>query len=194
MAIPRSVRQRRILRQLDWYLQDMGEEAYRRQVTPESRKYARPEKKLDAPTNARVPPAFAEYDPSDPFEDVGVSPAPPPESRRPRRSKAQRLLREQLRAGARRAAEIYEAAAAADVSARTLKRAKQELGVQSQRRGFGRGSVVYWLLPKRSPEPVVWIPAQKVVMVLWQNRERERSARLAGRELVIDDLAELLRE
>jgi hypothetical protein len=47
-----------------------------------------------------------------------------------------------------RASRVIEAVTAAGVSRRTLKTAKRELGVESQRRGWGPGSYVLWSLPK----------------------------------------------
>ena len=38
----------------------------------------------------------------------------------------------------------------AGVEARTLRRAKESLGIKSQRRGFGKGSTFYWVLPNKN--------------------------------------------
>lgn len=46
------------------------------------------------------------------------------------------------------AVDVKQAARDADISIVTLKRAKQGLGVESRREGFGRGSQVWWALPE----------------------------------------------
>lgn len=53
------------------------------------------------------------------------------------------------------AKQLVELARVEGISESTLKRAKKQLGVRSSRRGFGRGSTVYWELPENSAvEPV----------------------------------------
>ena len=47
------------------------------------------------------------------------------------------------------ASEAKALATQAGVSARTLRRAKEVLNVESKRRGFGKGSRFFWLLPKK---------------------------------------------
>ena len=44
--------------------------------------------------------------------------------------------------------EIKDAAKQRGISFRTLERSKSELDIESLRRGFGMGSVVYWALPR----------------------------------------------
>jgi hypothetical protein len=63
------------------------------------------------------------------------------------REDAKDFLRETLADGAVPEKDVQARAAAEEFSPRTLRRAKKELGVVSERRGFGPGSVVYWRLP-----------------------------------------------
>jgi hypothetical protein len=53
--------------------------------------------------------------------------------------------------GEARAADILKAAKADGIAERTLKRARVRVGVESQRTGFGQGSV--WRLPSFGPHP-----------------------------------------
>jgi hypothetical protein len=63
------------------------------------------------------------------------------------REDAKEFLRDVLADGAVAEKDVQEKAKAEEFSPRTLRRAKKELGVISERRGFGPGSVVYWRLP-----------------------------------------------
>lgn len=69
----------------------------------------------------------------------------------PRRD-AQAFLQDFLADGPRLANDVTAAAKALGISERTLQRAKGELGVVSDRRGFGRDSVVYWILTSPLPD------------------------------------------
>ena len=40
-----------------------------------------------------------------------------------------------------------------DISIKTLKRAKKEMGIRSPRTGFGKGSEVFWKLPDIEGQP-----------------------------------------
>lgn len=65
------------------------------------------------------------------------------------RAQARRFLRELLSDGPHRAREVYELAEDADISVKTLKRAKQELGIDSfQRRSEDGKSEWWWVLPE----------------------------------------------
>jgi hypothetical protein len=78
---------------------------------------------------------------------------PTPQARpRPKSGGAEAFLRTRL-AGGRQvpATAIIEEAAAAGISMRTLNRAKDRLGVRSDRVGFGPGGHVVWTLPVENP-------------------------------------------
>jgi hypothetical protein len=49
--------------------------------------------------------------------------------------------------GKRAANEVYAEGDSKDFSRRTIDRAKRELGIESVKRGFGKDSVPYWVLP-----------------------------------------------
>ncbi len=73
-----------------------------------------------------------------------------PARQRRKRGAAVAVLLERLAGGEPvRASAVKAAAAAAGVSERTLKTAKRELGVETERRGWGPGSHIVWSLPKR---------------------------------------------
>lgn len=74
-----------------------------------------------------------------------------PESQRPR-ERAAEWLRRELAGGARRAAELITGAAAAGITRRTLKRAKKDLGVESEQ--VGKDGTTEWLWS--DPEAVAW--------------------------------------
>jgi hypothetical protein len=61
------------------------------------------------------------------------------------------FLREYLARGPVRAQSVLDAAAARTIAPRTLTRAKVELQVRSDRRGFGPGSYIVWSLPAGAP-------------------------------------------
>ncbi|MGO8749763.1 MAG: AAA family ATPase [Thermoguttaceae bacterium] len=69
---------------------------------------------------------------------------------------AKRLLIEVLANGPVSEKAIEEKASAQGLSMRTLHRAKAELGIISQRSGFGKGSMVFWMFP---PASRPWYPA-----------------------------------
>jgi hypothetical protein len=70
-----------------------------------------------------------------------------PRERVTARADAEEFLQDALADGAVPEKDVQEKAATEEFSPRTLRRAKKELGVFSERRGFGPGSVVYWRLP-----------------------------------------------
>lgn len=57
------------------------------------------------------------------------------------------LLAEWLDGGPVAAAEVIEKAEAAGIGRNTPHRARKELGVVSERKGFGKGSAAHWCLP-----------------------------------------------
>lgn len=65
----------------------------------------------------------------------------------PERREAEKWLREVLDAGPVASKEVEAAAKAAGLSMRTLKRAKESIGVESFKEGFGRDAVWHWRLP-----------------------------------------------
>jgi len=66
---------------------------------------------------------------------------------------AKSLLLELLRDRAVRLEEIKLAATEKSISFRTVERVKSELEIESLRRGFGKGGVVYWALPHEEASP-----------------------------------------
>jgi putative DNA primase/helicase len=68
------------------------------------------------------------------------------------RAKAQRFLRELLADGPHRATEVYELGENADISVRTLKRAKKELEVKSERRTTDDKTEWWWVMPEEGPQ------------------------------------------
>jgi putative DNA primase/helicase len=75
-----------------------------------------------------------------------------PESQRPR-ERAAEWLRRELADGARRAAELFAGAAAAGITRRTLKRAKKDLGVESEQVGKDGTTEWCWSNPEAAPWP-----------------------------------------
>ncbi len=71
---------------------------------------------------------------------------------------ANQWLADWLADGAQPPAEVYAAAKAAGHAARTLERAKAQLGVCSEKRGFGRTGQWVWTLPKDRPTPLDRLP------------------------------------
>lgn len=72
----------------------------------------------------------------------------PPRNGQGKLGEAKSLLLEMLRDGPIKLEEIKDAAKQRGISFRTLERSKSELDIESLRRGFGMGSVVYWALPR----------------------------------------------
>jgi hypothetical protein len=106
-----------------------------------------------------------------PTEVVGIGPPPVSPTRSPQLARAVRFLEDALlRERERPAAEVMTEAEAAGISLRTLKRAKQHLGVQVRRRGFGPGSHLTWQLRIR------WLPAKVALGLLKLDREGARCA------------------
>lgn len=66
---------------------------------------------------------------------------------------AKSLLLELLRDRPVRLEEIKLAATKKSISFRTVERAKSDLEIESLRRGFGKGSVLYWALPREDAGP-----------------------------------------
>jgi hypothetical protein len=66
----------------------------------------------------------------------------------PERREAESWLREILASGPVSAKDIEAAAKAGGISIRTLKRAKNDMGVESVKQGFGKDSVFLWRLPE----------------------------------------------
>jgi putative DNA primase/helicase len=66
------------------------------------------------------------------------------------RSEAERWLREVLSAGPVPSKEIEASVKGAGFSIATLRRAKQSIGVESVRDGFGKDSICSWRLPDAS--------------------------------------------
>jgi len=70
-------------------------------------------------------------------------------------SEAETFLQELLADGEKPAKEIYEAAEAVGIKKRTLDSAKAEMGVVSEKVGFGRESYFVWKLPLINTPPYV---------------------------------------
>ena len=65
------------------------------------------------------------------------------------------FLREVLTDGPLPSSEVKALAADEDITERTLKRAKKELGIESKKKGFGTGSAVLWSLPTTPEFPIL---------------------------------------
>ena len=70
------------------------------------------------------------------------------------RVEARKFLRELLADGPHRASEVYELADDADISTKTLKRAKKDLGIDSFQRKTEDGKPEWWwVLPEEEEQP-----------------------------------------
>lgn len=73
----------------------------------------------------------------------------PPRNAGGKLGEAKRFLLNTLGEGPVELDEIKSAAAKKSISFRTVERAKSDLGIGSLRRGFGKGSVLFWALPRQ---------------------------------------------
>lgn len=141
---------KRAEREADAYRELMGEEAFARQ-TSEAARFSPVPRLVEDKRHPGMwfQKGFLRWDEVVQLPVPGSVAAEPPKSKQLRL--ATEVLMAQLAGGARPAVEVFEAAERAGVSPRTVKRAKKLLGVRASRRGFGRGSVVYW-----EPPPPAW--------------------------------------
>ncbi len=66
---------------------------------------------------------------------------------RPERDEAAEFLRQELAGGPRLTEEVKAQAAKLGISAATLRRAREEIGVRPERDGFGKDGTWSWRLP-----------------------------------------------
>jgi hypothetical protein len=83
-------------------------------------------------------------------EDLLAGDEPGSRTDRKERDDARRFLQDALADGPVASKELYQDAKANGIAARTLERAKTELGIQAARQGRGPW---YWMLPHREPAP-----------------------------------------
>ena len=77
--------------------------------------------------------------------------APPTEVPAPRLEEATEFLRNALKDGPRDATDVTSEAIAKGITAKTLRDAREALGIKPKRAGFGPGSNIVWsLLPTES--------------------------------------------
>jgi hypothetical protein len=79
--------------------------------------------------------------------------APPDADDRTETDEAEDLLQGELGEGERPAAEIHAAASEAGISKKAVRRARERLGITSERRGFGSEGAWYWRLPETIDAP-----------------------------------------
>ena len=89
------------------------------------------------------------------------------------------FLRDVLADGSLPSLEVTALAAAEGIAKRTLKRAKQKLGIESKRKGYGPGSAVHWSLPKDAG-----IPHTGPTFENWPSMENQDPAE--GQETVVE--------
>ena len=89
------------------------------------------------------------------------------------------FLRDVLADGPLPSLEVTALAAAEGIAKRTLKRAKQKLGIEFKRKGYGPGSAVHWSLPKDAG-----IPHTGPTFENWPSMENQDPA--DGQETVVE--------
>jgi hypothetical protein len=138
-----------MLKQAHAYVQEMGWDAFERQYSDHAAAGALWEL-IDVIRKQARDAAGAQEREATAARKAGRSrprPVLPPRQAK-KRGVAASYLHARLKDGRARPQRELEADALANgISAKTLKRAKAALGVESQRRGFGPGSRIYWYLP-----------------------------------------------
>jgi hypothetical protein len=99
---------------------------------------------LDEPVAITVDEALA-------AESAAAAPGNP--AKAGERKEAADWLKEMLHQGPVLAKEILESAPKCGIAPRTLRRAKEDMGVESYREGFGKDSKCFWRMPNASADP-----------------------------------------